>query len=62
MSAQSAVNYTWRYPLWYSHEGYALKTGQKLIKGQIVQTYADNDGGAWYYDPETGDRKKVKED
>lgn len=61
MSAQSAVNYTWRYPLWYSHEEYSLKTGQMLIKGQVVQTYPDNDGGAWYYDPETGDRKKVAE-
>lgn len=35
--------------------------GQMLVKGQVVQTYADNDGGAWYWDPETGERKAVKE-
>ena len=62
MSAESAVNYTWRYPLWHSHSGYKLKAGQIVVKERIVQTYPDNDGGAWYYDPGTGERKKVEED
>ena len=61
MSAEPAINYTWRFPLWHSHEGYALKTGQRVIKGVVVQTYPDNDGGAWYWDPETGERKIIHE-
>jgi hypothetical protein len=60
MSAESAVKFTWRYPLWHSHEGYALKSGQIVVNERIVQTYPDNDGGCWYYDPETG-KKVVRE-
>ena len=55
------MNYTWRYPLWNVTEGLTLRTGQKLIDGQIIQTYPDNDGGYWYYDPKTGKRVIVSE-
>lgn len=61
MSAESAVKYTWRYPLWHSHEGFALKTGQIVVDEPVIQTYPDNDGGSWYYDPETGEQKRIKE-
>ena len=62
MSVESVVRFTWKYPLWSSHPGYKLKSGQIVVNEQIVQTYPDNDGGAWYYDPGTGERKKVEED
>ena len=61
MSVKSVVRFTWKYPLWSSHPGYKLKAGQIVVKEQIVQTYPDNDGGAWYWDPETGKQKRVKE-
>ena len=37
-------------PLWHTHPGIVLKTGQILVDGEVIQTYPDNDGGKWYYD------------
>ena len=39
-----------KFPLWHTHPGRVLKSGQIEVDGEIIQTYADNDGGAWYYD------------
>lgn len=50
MSVESVVRFTWKYPLWHTHPGRVLKSGQIEVDGEIIQTYADNDGGAWYYD------------
>lgn len=44
----------WEYPLWKVTEGYNLKPGQIVVNDVIIQTYPDNDGGQWYYDPKTG--------
>lgn len=52
---------TWRYPLWYTTEGITLKTNQILVDGEVIQAYPDNDGGLWYYDPETGKEVRVDE-
>lgn len=51
----------WQYPLWYTTEGIALKSNEILVKGQVVKVYPDNDGGLWYYDPETGKEVRVDE-
>lgn len=52
----------WEYPLWQVTEGMPLRTGQIKIDGErIVQTYPDNDGGYWYYHPETGKVVRVEE-
>ena len=55
------MSYTWVNPYWTVTEGLTLKRGQIMIGESIVQTWPDDDGGAWYYDPETGERKKVAE-
>lgn len=34
---------------------------EMLINGVVVKTYADNDGGLWYYDPVTGRTETVYE-
>lgn len=49
-----------KYPLWSVTDGIVLKMGQKIIKGIVVQTYPDNDGGYWYKDPETGEEVVVR--
>lgn len=41
-------------PYWRSEEGIKLKHGQRMINGRIVMVYPDNDGGLWFYHPETG--------
>ena len=42
-----------KFPLWHIHQGRVLKAGQILLNDKVVQTYPDNDGGCWYYDPDT---------
>lgn len=37
-------------PLWHTHPGRFLKPGEILVDDEVVQTWPDNDGGAWYYD------------
>ena len=44
----------WEYPLWRVTEGISLKPNQIIVDGEVVQTYPDNDGNLWYYDPKTG--------
>ena len=43
-------------PLWHVHEGLVPRVGQKVIDGEIVNVYPDNDGHLWYYDK---DRRQV---
>ena len=47
---EACMDYKWTYPLWSVTEGYALKTNQRLINGEVVQCYPDGDGMLWYYD------------
>ena len=54
------MEHKWINPYWTITEGFVLRRGQKMINGEIVQTYADNDGGLWYYDSE-GKARKVEE-
>ena len=51
----------WVYPLWHKHDGIILKANQVLIDEEVVQAYPDNDGGRWYYDPETGRKVRLNE-
>ena len=37
-------------PLWHIDEGLVPRNGQIIVDGELVQTYPDNDGGAWYKD------------
>ena len=45
-----------KFPLWHRHKDFVLKTNQIMVDGEVVQAYADNDGGLWYYGK---DGKKV---
>ena len=51
----------WEWPLWKVTQGYNLKINQILVNDKVVQTYPDNDGGRWYYDPETGRKVRLNE-
>lgn len=52
MKGWKMINYDFdnKFPLWHRHPGQILKTNQRIINGEIIQTYPDNDGGLWYRD------------
>lgn len=52
MKGGKMINYDFdnKFPLWHRHPGQILKTNQRIINGEIIQTYPDNDGGLWYRD------------
>lgn len=43
-------NFEDKNPLWHVHEGLVPRSGQRVIDGEIVNVYPDNDGRMWYYD------------
>lgn len=43
-------NFDNKNPLWHTHEGLVPRRGQKIIDGEIVNVYPDDDGRCWYYD------------
>lgn len=52
---------------WELHNPYAQRkkrevpTGKKhTVNGRLVIAYPDNDGGFWYYHPETGRRINIE--
>lgn len=51
----------WEYPLWRVTEGIELKTNQRIVDGEVVQTYPDNDGNLWFYHPKTGKKVTIRE-
>ena len=53
------MNYSFenKNPLWHTHPGLVPKINEVVLNDRIVKVYPDNDGGLWYYHPETG--KKV---
>lgn len=43
-------------PLWHTHEGLVPKTNGIVVNDRIIKVYPDNNGGLWYWHPETGEK------
>ena len=56
------MDYNWddKYPLW-KRKPTKPKRNEMLINGRIVRVYPDNDGGLWYWHPETGEEVRIRE-